>query len=138
MPSVDVNYLAVFAAAIANVAIGTAWYNAPFAFNGIWLKSIGKTTEQVAEEFSVLKPLGALAGSLFTAFLLAVFIGWMGAETLLRGAFVGLLAAVGFAATTSGIKDFFEGRPGKLWLINAGHDVVTLVIMGAIIGVWHP
>jgi hypothetical protein len=72
------------------------------------------------------------------AFVLAVFIGWTGAETLLRGAFVGLLAAVGFAAVTSGIKDLFEGRPGKLWLINAGHDVVTLMLMGAIIGVWHP
>jgi Protein of unknown function (DUF1761) len=138
MPSVDVNYLAVIAAAVANVAIGTAWYNAPFAFNTIWLKSIGKTAEQVAEEFSVLKPLGALVGSLFTAFLLAVFAGWTDTDTLLQGAFVGLLAAVGFAATTSAIKDLFEGRPGRLWLINAGHDVVTLVVMGAIIGVWHP
>jgi hypothetical protein len=138
VPSIDVNYLAVFAAAIANVAIGTAWYNAPFAFNRIWLKSIGKTAEQVAGEFSVLNPLGALVGSLVTAFVLAVLASWTGAKTLLQGAFVGLLAAVGFAATTSGIKDLFEGRSGKLWLINAGHDVVTLVIMGAIIGVWHP
>jgi hypothetical protein len=137
MPSTDVNYLAVIAAAIANVAIGTAWYNAPFALNRIWLKSIGKTAEQVAGEFSVLKPLGALVGSLVTAFVLAVFASWTGAETLLQGAFVGLLAAVGFAAITSGIKDLFEGRPGKLWLINAGHDVVTLTLMGAIIGVWH-
>jgi hypothetical protein len=138
MPSIEVNYLAVIAAAIANVVIGTAWYNAPFAFNGIWLKSIGKTAEQVAGEFSVLKPLGALVGSLFTAFLLAVFASWTGADTLLEGAFVGLLVAVCFAATTSGIKDLFEGRPAQLWLINAGHDVVTLVIMGAIVGAWPP
>jgi predicted CDP-diglyceride synthetase/phosphatidate cytidylyltransferase len=100
MLSRDVNYLAVIAAAIANVAIGTAWYNAPFAFNRIWLKSIGKSAEQVAQEFSVLKPLGALVGSLITAFLLAVFVSWTGAQTLLQGAFVGLLAAVGFAAIT--------------------------------------
>ncbi len=137
MLPVEINYLAVIAAAIINVVIGTMWYNAPFMFRKTWLRSIGKTAEQVAEEFSPLKPPGALAGSLLTAFLLAVFIGRSGANTLLRGAFVGLLAAVGFAAITSGIKDLFEGRPGKLWLINAGHDVVTLVIMGAIIGVWH-
>jgi hypothetical protein len=137
MPTVEINYLAVIIAAIVNVVIGALWYNAPFLFNRPWLVSIGKTSKQVAAEASMLKPLLALVGSLVIALLLALLIGWTGATSLIQGTLIGLLVAVGFAVINNGIKDLFEGRPGKLWLINTGHDIVTLTVMGGIIGAWR-
>jgi hypothetical protein len=137
MPTVDINILAVIVAAILNVVVGALWYNAPFLFNRPWLAGIGKTAEQVAADFTILKPLGALVGALVIALLLALLIGWSGAASLVQGALIGLLIAVGFTAINNGIKDLFEGRPAKLWLINAGHDVVILTAMGALIGAWR-
>jgi hypothetical protein len=133
----DVNILAVVVSAVVSVVIGTFWFNVPFLFKEAWLGRVGKTSEQVAADFSLLKPLAALIGSLLTAFLLAVLIRWTGATTLAGGALIGLLAGVAFSAMTNGIRDLFEGRPAKLTLINAGHDVAVLVAMGAIIGAWH-
>jgi len=134
----EINPLAVLAAATANVVMGAMWYNAPFMFNRVWLANIGKTAAQVQADFSILKLLVAVIGALVIAVILAVFIAWAEADTLLKGALVGGLAAIGFSAATSGIKGAFEGRPLTLWLINAGHDIVTLVIMGALLGLWHP
>lgn len=135
MPTVEINWLAVIAAAIFNVVVGALWYNA--LFNRPWLASIGKTAEQVAAGFTPLKPLGALVGGVITSLLLALLIGWSGTTSLVQGALIGLVAAVGFAVIPNSIKDLFEGRPGKLWLINTGHDLVTLVVMGALIGAWR-
>ena len=137
MPTVNINILAVIVAAILNVVVGALWYNAPFLFNRPWLAGIGKSAEQVAADFTLLKPLGALVGALMIAVLLALFIGWSRAASLVQGALIGLLIAVVFAAINNGIKDLFEGRPAKLWLINAGHDVVILTAMGALIGAWR-
>lgn len=56
---------------------------------------------------------------------------------LLPGAYVGFYAGVGFVATSFAINDIFESRPKTLWLINATHHVVVLVVMGAILGAWR-
>ncbi|MBL8166052.1 MAG: DUF1761 domain-containing protein [Anaerolineae bacterium] len=134
MPPVEVNIVAVIIATIAAVAIGAIWFNAPFAFNAIWLKGIGKTKEQVAAEASPISIVAAIIGGLVTALILSVFMDWMGVKTLVNGALVGLLCAVAFAPNLAFIKDLFEGRPRSLSVINAGQDIVILVVVGAIIG----
>lgn len=134
MPPAEVNIVAVIIATIAAVTIGAIWFNAPFAFNAIWLKGIGKTKEQVAAEASPISIVVAIVGGLVTALILSVFMDWMGVKTLVNGALVGLLCAVAFAPNLAFIKDLFEGRPRSLSLINAGQDIVILVVMGAIIG----
>lgn len=134
MPPAEVNIVAVIIATIAAVAIGAIWFNAPFAFNAIWLKGIGKTKEQVAAEASPISIVAAIVGGLVTALILSVFMDWMGVKTLVNGALVGLLCAVAFAPNLAFIKDLFEGRPRSLSVINAGQDIVILVVVGAIIG----
>jgi predicted CDP-diglyceride synthetase/phosphatidate cytidylyltransferase len=134
MPPVDINIVAVIVATFAAVVIGAVWFNAPFAFNTLWLKGIGKTKEQVAAQASPVSIVAAILGGLLTALALSVFMDWMGVKTLVSGALVGLLCAVAFAPNLAIIKDLFEGRPRSLSLINAGQDVVILVVMGGIIG----
>jgi len=132
-----INLLAIIVAAIVHVIIGALWFNTPFLFRDAWLAGIGKTAEQVAAEFSPLKPFTALIGALLIGGLLALVIGWSGASGPLQGVLIGLLVAVCFAAVTSGVKDLFEGRSAKLWFIHAGHDMVALALMGFIIGLWR-
>ena len=133
----ELNIFPIIVAALVEVVIGAMWFNAPFAFNKQWLAGIGKTAEQVAEDASPLSIVAAIVGSIITALILAIFIGWMGINTWWGGLIVGLLLAIGFSANTAFVKDRFESRPMSLTLINASHDIVILALMGLIIGFWQ-
>jgi len=39
-------------------------------------------------------------------------------------------------ALLRGVNNPFEQRPFRLWLINAGYQVVNFAAMGAVIGAW--
>ena len=130
----ELNIVAILVAAVIEVVIGALWFNAPFAFNKQWLAGIGKTAEQVAEDASPVSIVFAIVGSIITAIILAVIIGWLNIDTWSGGLLVGLLMAFGFSANMAFIKDRFEARPLSLSLINAGHDIVILGLMGAVIG----
>lgn len=130
----ELNIVAILIAAAIEVVIGALWFNAPFAFNKQWLAGIGKTAEQVAEDASPLSIVAAIVGAIITAVVLAVLIGWLAIDTWSGGLLVGLLMAFGFSANMAFIKDRFEARPLRLSLINAGHDIVILGLMGAVIG----
>lgn len=130
----ELNIVAILIAAAIEVVIGAMWFNAPFAFNSQWLASIGKTAEQVAEDASPLSIVAAIVGALITAVVMAIIMGWLMIDTPVNGLLFGLLIAFGFSANTAFIKDRFETRPLGLSLINAGHDIVILGLMGLVIG----
>ena len=129
----DINLIAVIAAGLANTIIGALWFNAPFLFNRQWLAGIGKSAQEVAEQASPIKPISALIGALFVAYILAVFFNTMGITEIGDGILAGLLAGLAFSAVPAAIKDTFEGRSQTLTLINATHDVVVFTVMGALI-----
>lgn len=129
----ELNIVAIVVATLIEVIIGAVWFNAPFAFNKPWLAGIGKTAEQVAEDASPLSIIVAIVGSLITAVVLSVLIGWLNIEAWSDGLLLGVLIAIGFSANTAFIKDRFETRPLSLSLINAGHDIVVFGLMGAVI-----
>ena len=45
MGILNLNWVAIFAAAIAGMLIGVAWYS-PLLFGKAWLKALGKTSEE--------------------------------------------------------------------------------------------
>ena len=44
----------------------------------------------------------------------------------------------GFTAARFITHDAFEGRPSSLTVLNIAHELVTVLIMAVIIGVWPP
>jgi hypothetical protein len=66
------------------------------------------------------------------AFVISVLIGkdadWL--TGLEKGAAIGF----GLVALAFGVNYLFEGKSIKLWLINAGYNVVIFSLMGLIIG----
>jgi hypothetical protein len=127
-----VNWLAVIVAAVAGIIVGFVWY-APPVFGRRWARASGIDMQQPGQ-VNPMTYIGGFVVAVFTAYVLAVLSRGLGAATLVDGAIVGLLAWLGFVATwlTSGV--FFERRSGEWWAINAGQAIVSLVIMGAIIG----
>ena len=62
---------------------------------------------------------------------LAFFIGNNDAAF---GLVAGLATGLGFVSLALGVNYLFEGKPLKLWLINAGYNTVVFSVMGLIIG----
>jgi hypothetical protein len=63
-------------------------------------------------------------------------ISWAGDVTLVGGALIGLLLWVGMAVPVISNTFLFEGRKMVNHVISSGYYLITLVVMGGIIGAW--
>ena len=75
--------------------------------------------------------------TLVTAFVLAVLLHALGITSMSRGALAGLGLGVGIVATSMLSDYLFCNWSIKLFLIQAGHRIAYLAVMGAILGAWH-
>jgi hypothetical protein len=126
-----VNWIAVLLATVSAFVIGGLWYS-PLLFAKPWMALTG-----VTEEKARAANMGMIYGSTFVlagiaATNLAFFIGPDAPAATAAG--YGLAAGAGWVATAYGTTYLFEQKPLKLWAINAGYHVVTLTVMGLIIG----
>jgi hypothetical protein len=132
----DINYVAVGVAALAAFFLGYLWYTVIFARP--WQALIGAQSKGDDTDGAFQTPnLGRLlAGSfvleLIMAFNLAAFIGRD--ASWLFGLAAGVATGLGFVSLAFGVNYMFEGRPFKLWLINAGYNTVVFAVMGLIVG----
>jgi hypothetical protein len=134
------NYVAVLVAGIVIFVLGGLWYS-PVLFAKKWTSLMGKTEQEMkAAASSSSMPvlyLAALLTALITAFALAVILGHFGHPSLIKGAKVGALCWLGFAAATSFATALFSMTQKPLWLINSGYNLISFVVAGAILGAWH-
>lgn len=130
----SINWLAIIAAALSTFLIGGLWYS-PALFGTAWMKENG-FTEATLKSSNMVKIFGAtFVLGLIAAINLAMFLG---PDTNVGlGAFYGFLAGFGWVATFIGTHYLFERKSLKLFLINAGYSVVSLTVMGVIIGAWR-
>jgi hypothetical protein len=127
MLALFVNPIAVVVGVVIAMAVGFLWYS-PMLFAKPWMALIGKTEEQLGSPGPAYAI--TIVAAAVTAYVLGVFVNLAPPKSPANGALVGLVAAVGFIATAFGTMYVFEGRPSKLYLINVGYQVVTLVLMG--------
>ena len=131
-----ISYLAVLVAAIAGFALGGLWYS-PAMFLSVWMKALGKKKEELCGS-STAKPMAVTAlTTLVTAYVLSLFIHGIGATNLMGGLLTGLSVGIGFVATSMLSDYLFCNFSIRLFLIQAGFRVVSLTLMGAILGAWH-
>lgn len=133
--AIAVSWWAIIVAAVVKVLIGWGWY-APPVLGKRWAELSGQSMEG---GMSGMAPaiVVQLIGDLVMAYILARFIIHYGDPSLVSGALVGFMAWLGFIATIMAASMFYEKKPGELIAINAGYQLVGIVVMGAILGVWH-
>lgn len=134
---VHVNYLAILLCGILSMVVGFLWYGPLFGKE--WMKLSGMT-DKVKEEAK--KNMGQTYGIMFVlslvmAWILAHFI-WYAAPasaTLMIGVKTAFWGWLGLVVPTSASKYLFnpEKKPWKLFYLDAGYYLVTLVGMGVII-----
>ena len=134
--AVSINYLAVLVAAIASMIIGFLWYGP--LFGNKWKKLVGFTDKNM-KSMKMTPAQSMIVGFITTlvmSYILAHFVDYVQAKTLVDGAVLGLWIWLGFFATTQLGMVLWENKPFKLYLINTLHYLVTLAVMSAILAVW--
>jgi hypothetical protein len=137
MAFAGVNYLAVVIAAVAAWLAGAAWY---MGLGKVWMSALGTTPEKMAEckdkPGSFLPFIYAFVAELAMAFALAGVLGHLGPGqvTLRNGIISAIFCWLGFVMTTMLVNNSFARRDWRLLLIDGGHWLVALVLIGAIIG----
>ena len=128
------NYAAVFIAAVAYWLLGAVWYGVLFSKPWMALENI--TMEQAKSMNPVLPYVITFVLNLLIAYALAQICIWRNANTIGRGASVGVLLWIGFVGPITYTTYMYEMRPKELFAINQFYPLAGLVLMGAIIGAW--
>jgi len=133
----QLNYVAIIVAAVVSMAIGFLWYS-PSMFGKQWRKLMGikKKDMKKMEKKGKQSMIWAFISIIVTAGVLSLIIKWLGLNTWQAGANIGFWIWLGFVATSQLGIVLWEGKPLKLYLINAGHHLVSLAVMGAILAAW--
>jgi hypothetical protein len=142
----EVNYLAVFVAGLVIFLLGGLWYS-PALFAKRWIALQGRTEEQMRADAAAsnmpVMYLIAFICALIIAWAMAVltnpFVPQTASPTstwIVRGVKLGAFTWFGFAFPTSFATALFSLKPKKLWLIDAGYNLVSFVLAGAIIMGW--
>ena len=129
----QLNFFAVFLAALASFLLGAVWYS-PWFFKRIWMESCGLTELDLQQINHVMVFGGSFVLCLFIALSLSLFIG----SNVNVGVAVGTGFIIGlcWVSCALGIGYIFEQRPLKLFLVNAGYCILQFSLTGLVLGLW--
>ncbi len=131
-----VNWIAIFVATLASMAIGAGWYS---GLAKPWIAANGFSQEQIdsieANDTPMIYVIAAVC-HLIMAFVLSGVIIHAGGEqiTLSDGLITSALVWLGFVVTTMSVNHRFQFKPWSLTVIDSGHYLLVLLAQGAIIG----
>ncbi len=135
MSFAGMNYLAIVIAAVIGWLVGAVWYGA--LFGKPWMAANNLTPETIkARGAAVLPFVIAFAAQLIMAWVLAGLLGHLGPGqvTVRSGVISAAFCWLGFVITTMAVNNAFAGRKPALLLIDGGHWLAVLAVMGAVIG----
>jgi hypothetical protein len=130
------NPWAILVAAVIQWILGALWYS-PILFAKPWMALLGITPDPGKRKSMVFGMISSFIGSIILSFVLWHSIMWSGAESWATGAFIGFLNWLGFIAAPSFAQGIYESRPVKLFLINTGYWLVSMLITGGILAAWR-
>lgn len=136
---VQINTLAVFLAAAASMVVGAIWY-ANSVFGKTWARLAKVDMSKTPKSGEMAWLMGStFVASLVTAYVLAhvsyLSAQFFGQELMQSALTTAFWLWLGFTATRLYVHDAFEGRRKKLTALNAVHELVTIMVMAAVIGV---
>jgi hypothetical protein len=132
---IQVNFLAVLVAAFANYIIATVWY--AILFTGLWKKLTGIQEMKPTPVKMLLAFIGSLMLSLGLVHAIVFGNAYLKMSGVAGGLMGGFFSWFGFIAPITLTNVIYERRPWKLWLLDNGFWLVSLLVMGTILSVWQ-
>jgi hypothetical protein len=138
--NVEVNWLAIVLATASSMVVGSVWYAKP-VFGNIWMKLIGKKEKDLNQRATVAIG-GTIIVSFVTAFVLA-HVAFLSNQYFDNSFLQDTMSTafwlwLGFTAARFITHDLFEHRPVRLTIMNITHELITVIVMAAIIGSMAP
>jgi len=129
-----INWLATVVAALSSFLVGGLWYS-KILFGSAWMTASNLTLDQVKTGNK-----GKIFGftflfSLIMAINIAIYLSDPTGTNIEFGSKVGFHAGL-IAFSAIGIAGLFELKSWKYIFINGGYSLVSLTLMGLIIGAW--
>jgi hypothetical protein len=138
MQFANVNFLAIIVAAVAAWIFGAVYYG---VLGKAWIAALGETTETLKAKNAGKSGLAKAApfilsfvAELGMAYVFYGLLGHIGAYTVRAGIISGAFCWLGFILTTIAVNNAYPGRKVMLTVIDSGHWLGVLLIIGAIIG----
>ena len=130
-----VNFWSVLLAAVSYLIVGSLWYS-PLLFGKMWIRLNGFTDEDLISN----KPMWLILvlsflSAVISSFVIAAVLGPKPSPDF--GAIVGAIVAICWITMSKLTDVLFENKPVKLFFLHAGFDLVSFMIMGAIVGYWR-
>ncbi len=136
----EINYWAVIVATLATMVVGSIWYT-PKVFGNYWMKKAGVTPSGRMSD-AVGPIVTTVLVSFVTAWVLAgaAYLAWdfYGGGFLWSTIVTAIVLWAGFTAARFITHDAFDKRPSGLTMLTIAHELVTILVMAVIIGVWPP
>lgn len=137
-----VNLWAVAAASFGSFMLGWLWYS-PVLFGQRWQKELGFTKEYIEQANMPLIFGSSFIMIVVQNFVLAAIIqghysalGMAGQIGAVSGLLHGLLAGIGFIATSYATNMLYQRRGFTVWAIDSGYQVTYLALAGLVFAVW--
>ena len=130
------NYVAIFAAALASWIVGAVWYG---VLGNAWLAAQGRTPEEIASMRAARRmPIGPMILSFVAELLMAAMLSGIMVHTGGFSVRIGVISAaliwLGFVVTTIAVNNAYPGRKAMLTVIDSGHWLAVLVTQGIVLG----
>lgn len=137
---IEVNFLAVIVAALVSMAIGFYWYSS-YGFGKKWMKLSGISPQEQKEKGKGKQDMTrsvilGFAATIVTALILSHFSSVFGVAGITDALTLAIGIWLGFQAPIMLNTVIWEQKPWKLYAINAGYQLVSIVVMAVIIGLW--
>ncbi len=130
----EINYLAVLLAGVVNMAVGFMWYGP--LFGKMWKSLMGFTDESMKsmKMTATTAMIGGFITALVMAYVLAyLLVGMVGTGDTYEAMKLACMVWIGFLATTAAGSYLWEGKPFKLFLLNAAEQFVVIHLMALVL-----
>lgn len=128
----QINWWSVIVAALSTFLLGGLWYGP--LFGKTWMNYFNFSVEDLKNRNTARTFGFSLILAVIAAFILDMFIGHQ--ADLMTGLLAGFFAGLGWVVTFTGIQYLFEMKSLKIFVVNAGYSLVSLTLMGMILGAW--
>jgi hypothetical protein len=134
-----INFWAVLVAAVASMVIGSIWFGPMFGKMYISLMGMDKQSPEEQAKMKkgmTLTYVWQFIASIVMFYVLAWFMVHVGKTDVMGGVKTSLWAWLGFIVTMK-LGDALWGGKIKLFWLGAGNSLITMVVGGIILGLWH-
>ncbi|MEK9178617.1 MAG: DUF1761 domain-containing protein [Patescibacteria group bacterium] len=137
--NIEVNYIAVLVASIAGMVVGFVWYH-PSVLGKPWMRLSGRTKESLEKEKKDMPKVYGISYllALVTAYVLfhvmTLSLNFFNYAPLMTGLTSAFWMWLGFIMPVQLTGHLFGDKNWKLFGINTGYQLVSLLIMGLVLG----